>query len=432
MAGIDPIPKEERNVAGWDFFLLWSGAAISLAEIWAGGLMVPLGLSLGLLSILLGHLIGNTPFALGGLIGSRWGIPSMVSVRPSFGIRGSYFAAGLNVMQLIGWTAIMLIICGEAADAISKSYGFSNPKLWILFSGVVTTLWAFVGHRAWKWLQRISVMALLFLCLAMSNLLFLQYGWRRLAEIPREGDFPFMAGMDLVIAMPISWLPLVSDYSRFSRDSGSGFWGTWIGYFIVSSWMYLLGLGASLATKSPDPSGVVMNLMLQSGWAVPALVIVLFSTFTTTFLDIYSTAISGLTVFPKLGERQGVLIGGMFGTVTALLFPALLHYEHFLLFIGAMFCPLFGIVLSDYFFLRGGVLQVEDLYKERGSYWFRKGVNPVALFSWAVGFAIYLGFSPMLMEKVLGIHASFPWPVGSSLPSMVLAGLTYWFLSHRR
>ena len=432
MSGIEPTPKEERNLGGWDFFLLWAGAAVSLAEIWAGGLIVPLGLGLGLWVILLGHLIGNTPFALGGLIGSRWGIPTMVAVRPSFGIRGSYFAAALNVIQLIGWTAVMLIICGAAADAISKSYGFSNPTLWIVVSGVITTLWAVAGHRFWKWLQRVSVVALLILCLAMIYVVFQQYGWGMLAQIPRKSDFSFMVGMDLVIAMPISWLPLVSDYSRFATNSKSSFWGTWIGYFIVSSWMYLLGLMASLATQSPDPSGVVINLMLKFGWAIPALVIVLFSTFTTTFLDIYSTAISGLNIVPKLGERKGIILGGILGTGVAMVFPALLHYEHFLLFIGAMFCPLFGIVLADYFLLKKGLIEVEDLYREEGRYWFWKGVNPIAILAWAIGFAIYLGFSPMLMEKVLGIKAAFPWPIGSSLPSMVLAGLTYWLLAGSR
>ncbi len=407
MAGIQPVPKEERNLGGWDFFLLWAGAAISLAEIWAGSLIVPLGLGLGLWAILLGHLIGNTPFALGGLIGSRWGIPTMVSVRPSFGIRGSYFAAALNVIQLVGWTAVMLIVCGQAADAISKFYGFSNLSLWIILSGVITTLWALVGHRIWKWLERISVFALLVLCIAMTYVVFQQYGWGMLSQISRKRDFPFMVGMDLIIAMPISWLPLVSDYSRFAKDSKSSFWGTWISYFIVSSWMYLIGLMASLATQSSDPSGVVMSLMLKFG---------------------YSTAISGLNIFPKLGERAGILIGGILGIIVAILFPTLLDYEHFLLFIGAMFCPLFGIVLADYFFLKKGVFDLEDLYRKEGRYWFWKGINPIAITTWAIGFAIYLGFSPMLMEKVIGIKASFPWPLGSSLPSMIVAGLIYWTL----
>jgi putative hydroxymethylpyrimidine transporter CytX len=266
----------------------------------------------------------------------------------------------------------------------------------------------------------------------MIYVVFQQYGWGMLAQIPRKSDFSFMVGMDLVIAMPISWLPLVSDYSRFATNSKSSFWGTWISYFIVSSWMYLLGLMASLATQSPDPSGVVINLMLKFGWAIPALVIVLFSTFTTTFLDIYSTAISGLNIVPKLGERKGIILGGILGTGVAMVFPALLHYEHFLLFIGAMFCPLFGIVLADYFLLKKGLIEVEDLYREEGRYWFWKGVNPIAILAWAIGFAIYLGFSPMLMEKVLGIKAAFPWPIGSSLPSMVLAGLIYWFLAGSR
>jgi putative hydroxymethylpyrimidine transporter CytX len=428
MPGIEPTLKEERNLGGWDFFLLWAGAAISLAEIWAGSLIAPLGLGLGLWVILLGHLIGNTPFALGGLIGSRWGIPTMVSVRPSFGIRGSYFASALNVIQLIGWTAVMLIVCGQATDAISKLYGFSNLNLWIVLSGVITTLWAIVGHRFWKWLQRISVFVLLILCMVMTYIVFQEYGWGLLSQIPRKRDFPFMVGMDLIIAMPISWLPLVSDYSRFATDSKRSFWGTWIGYFIISSWMYLIGLMATLATQSSDPSGVVMNLMLKFGWAIPALIIVLFSTFTTTFLDIYSTAISGLNIFQKLGERTGILIGGILGIIVAIIFPALLNYEHFLLFIGAMFCPLFGIVLVDYFLLRRGIIDLEDLYRRDGRYWFWKGINPYAIIAWVIGFAIYLGFSPMLMEKVLQIKAAFPWPFGSSLPSMILSGLIYWFL----
>jgi putative hydroxymethylpyrimidine transporter CytX len=266
----------------------------------------------------------------------------------------------------------------------------------------------------------------------MTYLVFKEYGWERLSQIPNQRDFPFMVGMDLVIAMPISWLPLVSDYSRFAKKSKSSFWGTWIGYFIISSWMYLIGLMASLATQSPDPSEVVMNLMLKLGWAIPALIIVLFSTFTTTFLDIYSTAISGLNIVPKLGERTGIVIGGILGIIVAILFPTILNYEHFLLFIGAMFCPLFGVVLVDHFLLRRGALDVENLYKRDGKYWFWRGINPPAILAWAIGFAIYLGFSPMLMEKVMGTKVAFPWPIGSSLPSLIIAGLIYWALTGSR
>lgn len=432
MNGIEPIGREQRNLQGWDFFLLWAGAAVSLAEIWAGGLLAPMGLGLGLLAILLGHLIGNTPLALGGVMGSRWGIPTMVSIRASFGLRGSYFAAALNVIQLVGWTAVMLIVCAGAAEAIGKMHGFSHPTLWIVLSGTVTTLWALVGHRFWKWLHRVAVFALLALCGLMTFLVFGEYGWTGLSRIPVSEDFPFMVGMDLVIAMPISWLPLVSDYSRFGRKTRTCLLGTWSGYFLVSSWMYLLGLVAALATKSPDPAEVVMGLMVRFGWPVFALLIVLFSTFTTTFLDIYSTAISAMNIFPALGERRGVVLGGVLGTLTAILFPSLLNYEHFLLFIGAMFCPLFGVVLADYFLLRNSTLHTEELYRKNGTYWFWRGVNPTAILSWITGFFVYLGFSPLLLDKVLGIKTAFPWALGSSLPSMALAAIIYWAISSKR
>jgi len=178
---IKPIKKEERNLVGIDFLLLWSGAAISLAEILAGGILVPLGLVSGIFVILLGHIIGNTPFALGGIIGSEQGIPSMVSVRPSFGNRGSYLPAFLNVIQLIGWTAVMLIICAKSAEVITqKLFDYSNFRLWIVLAGMITTLWAFFGHKTWKWLQRISVTALFFLCLIMTYVVFREYSFGEL------------------------------------------------------------------------------------------------------------------------------------------------------------------------------------------------------------------------------------------------------------
>ncbi len=75
------------------------------------------------------------------------------------------------------------------------------------------------------------------------------------------------------------WLPLVSDYSRFARESRSAFWGTWWGYFLASSWMYVLGLLLALSTGQANP----IPVMLALNWGIIALVIVFFSTFTTTF-----------------------------------------------------------------------------------------------------------------------------------------------------
>ena len=414
---IRPVDVAERNLGGIDFFLLWAGVAISLAEIWAGGFLAPMGFWAGLWAILLGHLIGNTLMALGGVIGSDHGIMSMVSSRPSFGIRGSNLAALLNIIQLIGWAAIMLIIGGRAGAALGKPVGgiLAMDGFWIIAIGLGTLLWAlWTGRTLWKILQRVSITALLLIIVLMTGVAF--GGLDAKAVGKSAQPLAFMTGLDLVIAMPISWMPLVADYSRSARGTRSAFWNTWVGYFLVSSWMYVLGLQVTLLTGVADPGALILETMGGIGLAVPALVMVVFSTVTSDFPDVYSATCSLLNISQRLSARTVMWMAGILSMVVALVFP-MEQYENFLLFIGAMFIPLFGVVLTDYFIIRRRRLDVDDLYREGGPYWYRQGFNLLALAAWAVGFAVFEAIS------ILGI------PIGGSIPSMFAAGIIYWIFT---
>lgn len=414
---IRPVPASERNLGGTDFFLLWAGVAISLAEIWAGGFLAPMGFWSGLWAILLGHLIGNTLMALGGVIGSDHGIMSMVSIRPAFGIRGSNLAAVLNIVQLIGWAAIMLIIGGRAGASLGKPLGglLATDAFWIVSIGIGTLLWAFwTGKTVWKVLQHISVIALLLVIVAMTWVVF--RGMERLAVVPPAQPMAFMTGLDLVIAMPISWMPLVADYSRSARSSRSAFWATWWGYFLLSSWMYALGLQATLLTGASDPGLLILDTMGGLGLAVPALFMVVFSTITSDFPDVYSATCSLLNISRRVSARTVMWIAGVLSILVALVFP-MEQYENFLFFIGAMFIPLFGVVLTDYFMIRQRQLEVSAIFREHGPYWYRRGYNTVALIAWAAGFAVY---EALALLKV---------PIGGSIPSMLAAGMIYWAAS---
>jgi NCS1 family nucleobase:cation symporter-1 len=410
---IQPVPAPERNLRGIDVFLLWAGVAISLAEIWAGGFLAPLGFWSGLWAILLGHLIGNTLMALGGVIGSDHGIMSMVSIRPAFGIRGSNLAAVLNIVQLIGWAAIMLIIGGRAGAALGKPIGglLATNAFWVVLIGAGTLLWAlWTGKTAWKILQNVSVFALLLVIAAMT---WVAFGGLQTKPAAVGGPMAFMTGLDLVIAMPISWMPLVADYSRLARSTRSAFWNTWWGYFLLSSWMYALGLQVTLLTGATDPGQLILETMGGLGLAVPALFMVVFSTITSDFPDVYSATCSMLNISRKLSPRTVMWIAGTISILVALVFP-MEQYENFLFFIGAMFIPLFGVVLTDYFILRRRRLDIGDLYREGGAYWYRKGFNPAAIIAWAAGFAVYEAMALLSL------------PVGGSLPAMFTAGILYW------
>ena len=409
MTGSGEAENRERNLGEWDFFLLWAGAAISLSEIWAGGMLVPFGLAAGMGIIALGHLLGNTPMALAGLIGSRHGVPSIVGTRGALGNRGSALPGVLNVVQLVGWTAVMLWIGGQSAAGLAG--GAENARWWIFALGALTTLWALSGSRVWRALQKVGVVLLLALSVTMTALALKTYGWRELMAAPAAGGMPFMLGLDLAIAMPISWMPLVSDYTRHAAVPGRGMRGTWWGYFVVSSWMYAVGLVVALATGSGAPESMLLNLMGGHGLLVPAVLVVLLSTLTTTFLDIYSNAVSAQSMFPRLGTKMAVLAGGVLGTLIALFFDAT-KYEGFLLLVGSAFCPLFGVVLTDYFVLKGGRYEAEELYRQ-GRYWYAGGVNWKAMAAWGAGFAIYHAC------------AKTGFAGGSSIPSMAGAAGLY-------
>lgn len=418
---IKPVHKSKRNLGGIDFFLLWAGVAISLAEIWAGGFLAPMGFWLGFWAILLGHVIGNTLMGLGGVIGSDHGITAMVSIRPSFGIRGSNLAAVLNITQLIGWAAIMLIIGGQAGAMLGASLGgglLASKPFWIVSIGMGTLVWAlYTGKTIWKVMQTSAVIGLMLVIVLMTWVSLKEYGGGIMAD-PRE-KMAFMTGLDLVIAMPISWMPLVADYTRFAERTRPAFWNTWWGYFLVSSWMYLLGLMATLVTGDIDPGVMILRTMGTIGLALPALIMVVFSTITSDFPDIYSATCSMMNISDKISSKGVMWIAGIVSILVALVFPAS-QYEAFLLFIGSMFVPLFGIVLTDYFIIRKRRLDLAALFAQEGVYWYWKGLNPVALFSWALGFACFQLISWLQL------------PVGSSLPSMVIAGLGYYLWMRRK
>ena len=412
---IRPVAVSERKLSGMDFFLLWAGVAISLAEIWAGGLLAPMGFRMALGAILLGHVIGNTLMALGGVIGSDHGITSMISVRPSFGILGSNLAAVLNIVQLICWASIMLIIGGRAGAMLATSLGgvLASNEFWIVLIGLGTLLWAILtGGKIWKWMQVAAVVGLVLMLLIMTWEAYRQVG-RGVAPPASSPRMPFMTGLDLVIAMPISWMPIVADYSRFARRSSTAFWSTWWGYFLVSSWMYALGLSASLWTGTAEPHMQLLGLLGGLGLLTPALLTVVFSTITSDFPDLYSAACSFLNISGKISARTVMGITGVVSIVLALVFP-MERYQGFLLFIGAMFVPLFGVVLTDYFFVRKRRLDQDALNRVGGPYWYSRGYHGKALFAWAVGFATY--------EAIQILR----FPVGGSIPAMLAAGVLYY------
>jgi len=227
----------------------------------------------------------------------------------------------------------------------------------------------------------------------------------------------------------------VADYSRYARKPRSGSLGTFWGYFIGGTWMYAVGLLVALATATESPDQMVIQVMGQAGlgWAVAAVVLVLISTVTTTFLDIFSTVVSTQNLWAGFPEKVGNLIVGALGIVTALALDVF-AYEPFLLAIGAIFLPAFTVVLTDFYLVADRRVYPSQVAERRGSYWYSAGFNWRALLAWALGFVVYdwaSGFSSIgYFAGMLGSPiAAEPLPTGSSLPCIAATGIAYLLLT---
>ena len=382
------------KLSSFQLFALWFGAAISMAEIFTGGLLAPLGFVDALKAILLGHLIGGLILILGGYIGAQSKLPSMMSTRISFGTYGSYLFSLLNVLQLIGWTAVMIISGGRAANALGKTlFGIDAIFAWSLGIGVLIALWILLGKVAFKKLNVIAVVLLFALTLLLCRIVFQE---NSVFGALNTGEMSFGAALELSVIMPLSWLPLISDYTRFADQKKTGLIGSFMGYFIGSSLMYTIGLAVALYTKDGDIGAMMVAINL----GFFALAIVLLSTVTTTFLDAYSAGVTFINVFPKFNERKVAFVMALIGLAVALLTPVE-EYETFLYAIGSVFAPLFAILLSDYFFFK------------------KESIAPAlqlhvgALIVWAVG--VYLYYQFITLDLV----------IGSTLPTMLATALVF-------
>ena len=371
----------EKKTSTFSNGLIWFGAGVSIAEILTGTYLAPLGFGKGLLATLLGHGIGCVLLFFAGLMGARTGKSSMETAAMSFGKRGVALFAILNVVQLVGWTGIMIY---DGAIAASGAWDI-DFRIWALVIGVLILVWLLIGIEN---LGKVNVaaMALLFGLTAILCVIIFRNGG---GEVEDDGSISFGGAVELSVAMPLSWFPLISDYTRNAKKPFAATMASAATYGVVSTWMFLIGMGAAMMTGTGDIAGI----MLKAGLGVAGLLIIIFSTVTTTFLDAFSAGVSAGSISKLLKTKPVAVAVTVIGTAGAILFP-MDDITDFLYLIGSVFAPMVAVMLADHFLLK------KDS-SERGADWISFAV-------WLAGFALYRWL----------LHVDTP--VGSTLPDMLI------------
>ncbi|SHK56613.1 putative hydroxymethylpyrimidine transporter CytX [Paraburkholderia terricola] len=420
-APLMPVPDARRAFRTGDAFALWFSLGIGLLVAQAGALLVP-GLSLphALLAIVIGSAIGVVLLALAGVIGTDTGLAAMSSLRPTLGVRGASVPAVLNAVQLVGWGSFEVIVMRDSADALARqSFGLSMPLIWTVIFGLLATLLAISGPLSFvrRFLRTWGIWLLLAGAAWLTWNLLAKHDLAALMRRPGTGEMPFGGAIDLVVAMPLSWLPLIADYTRFGRRPGETFRGTLLGYGIANIWFYALGAIYGLAAGGGDT--LLTSALAQAGGGL-ALLLILIDEVDNAFADIHSAAVSTGTFWtrgsvPLLSAAFGALC-----TLIALMVP-MAKYQNFLLLIGSVFAPLFGVVLVDHFIVRKRRIEAAALADVRGRYGFSGGWHLSAFIAWAIGIAAYQAINQWLPN------------LGATLPALVIGAVCYLvFVSTRK
>lgn len=372
----------ERRTSLMENGLIWFGAGVSIAEILTGTYFSSLGFGKGLAAILIGHVIGCLMLFLAGVIGGKSRLSAMETVKSSFGSLGGLVFAFLNVLQLVGWTAIMIYDGALAADGI-----FSTGRwIWCLVIGALIILWIVIGITNLGKINTIAMGLLFLLTLVLCKVIFFD---GNVMTTTADDSMSFGAAVELAVAMPLSWLPLISDYTREAKEPVKATAVSAIVYGLVSCWMYVIGMGAAIFTGESD----IAQILLKAGLSIAGLLIIVFSTVTTTFLDAYSAGISSESIVSTIKGKYAAIAVTVIGTLGAILFP-MDDITDFLYLIGSVFAPMIAIQIADFFILHRD--------KREESFDWRN------LIIWIVGFILYR----ILMRVDL--------LVGNTLPDMVI------------
>ena len=364
--------------------LIWFGAGVSIAEIVTGTYLASLGMEKGILAIIIGHLIGCSLLFLAGVIGAKTKKSAMETVKDSFGIHGGQLFAILNVLQLAGWTAIMIYDGALAADGVLHT----GIWIWAIIIGVLIIVWILIGITNLGKLNTVAMTALFILSLVLFKVIF--FGNGSMPAIVDDGSLTFGAAVELAVAMPLSWLPLISDYTREAEKPFAATFASVVVYSLVSIFMYMIGMGAAIFTGEYD----IAQIMLKTGFGIVGLLIIVFSTVTTTFLDAYSAGVSSVSISSKIQEKWAAIVVTIIGTIAAIVYP-MDNITNFLYLIGSVFAPMIAVQIADYFMLKKADAQ-------KSAFQWRN------LAVWLVGFVIYR----LLMQVDT--------PVGNTLPDMVI------------
>lgn len=355
--------------------IIWFGVAISVSEIEAGiGIGAMSSISSLWIPLVLGHILGGILLFLVGLIGAKVRLNAMETTTSTFGSNGSKFFAILNVSQLIAWIAVLNAQGATALAGLNLPISFA---LTCILLATFIAIWVYIGLQRSSKIASIIMGILTILLLALTVKLYAidvshLFSFSNLSNMAgNKSALGFWNVFEISIAMPISWLPVISDYTKDVVKPVKATVVSAVAYTIASLWMYFIGI---------EIAGIGVNVtiaqaILVAGLGIPGILILVLSTVTTNFLAANSAGESAKAICSKLNPKSaGIIIS--FISAGLAISGIMDHYIGFLYLIASVFAPMAAVLLVSFY------LDKNHGDNGRGTWYWN-------IFAWFVGFIVY-------------------------------------------
>ena len=422
---------------------IWAGANIAPINwaLGALGIVLKLGLLETIAVIVVGNIVGCAIFAAFTVMGHKTGVNQMVLCRSAFGRRGAYLPSALMFLMTLGWIGVNTYFPVKIAVAILGQFGMSDswPTNLVVVTVVMVlqVLIGLYGFYAIRTFEKYTVPVTAAIMVLMSILAWSRPGvvnWGLTSSLPPGAHLAMLSLLMTAIGVGwgISWVTWASDYSRFvprTRSSASVFWYSYVGMFIPTVWLAILGATVASVTQDTDPAKMV-SAVFGGTLSLLVLLMVLHGPIATNILNVYSAALAALSMGIRLSRTAMALIAGVVGYLVTIYFvfqPSFAKaFDNWMISLLLWMSPWAGVVLADFFVRRRGHIDVAELYREpeRSTY---GDVNWGAIAAFAAGliagWTVEDGLVPALQGPIstrwLG-GADLSWLVG-----IVVAGGVY-------
>jgi NCS1 nucleoside transporter family len=377
---VEPIPDADRDSTGPQQMWIWAGANIAPVNwaLGALGIVLKLGLWETIAVIVLGNIIGCTIFAAFTVMGHKTGVNQMVLCRSAFGRRGAYLPSALMFLTTLGWIGVNTYFPVKIAVAILSQFGIPDNVVTnmavITVVVVLQMLIGVYGFYAIRTFEKYTVPVTIAIMALMSVLAWSQPGvvnWGLTSTLAPGAHLAMLTLLMTAIGVGwgISWVTWASDYSRFvprTVSSKAVFWYSYVGMFVPTVWLAILGATLASVTLDTDPAKMV-SAVFGGITSVLVLLMVLHGPIATNILNVYSAALAALSMGVHLSRTAIALIVGIASYLVAIYFvfePSFAKaFDNWMIGLLLWMSPFAGVVLADFYIKRRGQVDVPELYR---------------------------------------------------------------------